>query len=264
VNSYGQLVIESRANMTIDASSVPGGMQPEGLALLGFSEGTVTTKDPYFDIQIGNDNPVRVYIEPDDTEATLQAKLEYDPLAGTGIPGLYVDFDGATGRMILRPGRDDSNGGPTFGGDIKIIGGSCTADGTGGSGVVAGATVIESLFGNNNPITNMRYDANTPFRYSNLGPDAALNTGIISSTTLIDYAQKMINQQSEEILLTEARRDDEQSFRDLLQKEHMAKSTVNIDEELSHLILVQTAYAAAARMVSAIDDMFSELINAVR
>jgi flagellar hook-associated protein 1 FlgK len=166
--------------------------------------------------------------------------------------------------MTLRPGRDDSNGGPTFGGDIKIIGGSFTANGTGGAGVASGATVVEALFGNNNPVTNVRYDANTPFRYTNLGPNAALNTGVISSTSLVDYAQKMINQQSEEILLTEARRDDEVAFRDLLQTEHMGRSSVNIDEELSHLILVQTAYAAAARMVSAIDDMFSELINAVR
>lgn len=264
VNSYGQLVVETRANMTVDASSVPGGMQREGLALLGFSEGTIATKDPYIDIQIGNDNPVRVYIEPQDTEATLAAKLEYNPLTGTGIPGLYVDINATTGRMTLRPGRDDSNGGPTFGGDIKIIGGSFTANGTGGAGVASGATVVEALFGNNNPVANVRYDANTPFRYTNLGPNAALNTGVISSTSLVDYAQKMINQQSEEILLTEARRDDEVAFRDLLQTEHMGRSSVNIDEELSHLILVQTAYAAAARMVSAIDDMFSELINAVR
>ncbi len=264
VNPYGQLVIESRAHISLDASTPPGGMRPEGLALMGFAEGTSVTKDPYIDIQVGNDNPVRITIEPNDTEATLAAKLEYNALGHTGIPGLYVDIDPVTGRMTLRPGRDDSNGGPSFGGDIKIVGGSFVSDGTGGAGVPAGATIIEALFGNNSPVSNVRYDANTPFRYTNLGPAASLNTGIISSTTLIDYAQKMINQQTEEVLVAETRRNDEQAFRDLLQTEHMEKSTVNIDEELSHLILVQTAYAAAARMVSAIDDMFTELINAVR
>lgn len=264
VNPYGQLVIESRAHITLDASTPPGGMRPEGLALMGFAEGTSTTTDPYIDIQVGSDAPVRVHIEPNDTEATLAAKLEYNTLTGTGIPGLHVDIDPLTGMMTLRPGRDDSNGGPLFGGDIKITGGSFTADGTGGAGVPAGATMIAALFGNNAPVTNVRYDTTSAFRYTNLGPNAALNTGIISSTTLIDFSQKMINQHAEEVLVAEARRNDEQAFRDLLQTEHMEKSTVNIDEELSHLILVQTAYAAAARMVSAIDDMFSELINAIR
>lgn len=264
VNSYGQLSIQSRANITMDSSTPVGGMREEGFALMGFADGTSTTQDPYIEIQVGDDTPVRVYIEPNDDEVTLAAKLEYNTLAGTGIPGLYVDIDPLTGFLSLRPGRDDSNGGPEFGGDIKILGGPFTADGTGGSGVAAGATVIAALFGNNSPVTNVRYDANIPFRYNNLGPGASLNTGIISSTTLIDYSQKMVNQQTEEVLLAEARRDDEMSFRDLLQKEYMDKSTVNIDEELSHLIVVQTAYAAAARMVSAIDDLFRELIDAVR
>jgi flagellar hook-associated protein 1 FlgK len=39
---------------------------------------------------------------------------------------------------------------------------------------------------------------------------------------------------------------------------------VNVDEELSMLIVVQTAYAAAARAVSAADEMFDELLNAFR
>lgn len=264
VNTYGQLVIESRANIALEASTPPGGMRPEGLALLGFAEGTSTTKDPYIDIQVGSDAPVRVYIEPNDTEATLAAKLEYNALTGTGIPGLHVIIDPLTGTMTLRPGRDDSNGGPSYGGDIKIVGGSFTADGTGASGVPAGATMITALFGNNSPVANVRYDATSAFRYTNLGPNAALNTGIISSTTLIDFSQKMINQHAEEVLSAEARRNDEKAFRDLLQTEHMEKSTVNIDEELSHLILVQNAYAAAARMVSAIDEMFTELMDAVR
>ena len=123
---------------------------------------------------------------------------------------------------------------------------------------------MQALFGANNPITNVLYSTTNNFRSSNLGPDASLNTGIISATSLIDYSQKMVNQQTEEILLATARRDDEKSFRDLLETEYMDKSTVNIDEELSHLIVVQTAYAAAARMVSAIDEMFGELLNAVR
>ncbi|QQG36442.1 MAG: flagellar hook-associated protein FlgK [Micavibrio aeruginosavorus] len=264
VSPYGELTIQSRANITLDASSMANGMREEGLALLGFTEGTFDTTDPYIDVQVGKDNPVRVTIEPGDTETELADKLEYDSSTGTGVPGLYVDIDAATGFLTLRPGNDDSNGGPVFGGDIKIIGGPFTADGTGGSGVAAGATVIESLFGNNNPINNILHTTNSTFRYSNLGPYADINTGIISSTTLIDYSQKMVNQHAEEVLLAEARMNDEQSFRDLIQKEFLDQSSVNIDEELSHLIVVQTAYAASARMISAIDELFAELLNAFR
>ena len=261
---YGELTIQSRANMTIDSSAPAGGMRPEGLALLGLTDGAYATQDPYIDIQIGQDNPVRVTIEPGDTEVTLAAKLEYNAGTGTGIPGLFVDIDVITGFLTLRPGRDDSNGGPSFGGDIKITGGPFAANGTGGSGVANGATIIQSLFGNNSPVANITHETTSSFRYKNLGPNAGVNTGIISSTTLIDYSQKMINQHAEEINIAQARHDDEKSFRDLIQTEFMEKSTVNIDEELSHLIVVQTAYAASARMISAIDELFRELIDAVR
>lgn len=263
ISPYGELVINTRANLTIDASTAVNGMRPEGLALLGFQEGTYNTSDPYIEIQVGKDAPVRITIEPGDTETTLLDKLEYDALTGTGVPGLFANID-ANGFLTLRPGNDDSNGGPVFGGDIKIIGGSFVSNGTGGSGVASGATIMQAIFGVNNPITNVLYSTTNNFRYSNLGPNASLNTGIISATSLIDYSQKMVNQQTEEILLATARRNDEKSFRDLLETEYMDKSTVNIDEELSHLIVVQTAYAAAARMVSAIDEMFGELLNAVR
>ena len=43
----------------------------------------------------------------------------------------------------------------------------------------------------------------------------------------------------------------------------MDESAVNIDEELSMLIVIQTAYAAAARAVTAADEMFTELLNAI-
>ncbi|MCM2344227.1 MAG: flagellar hook-associated protein FlgK [Alphaproteobacteria bacterium] len=264
VSPYGELTIQTRANVTIDGSSMANGMREEGLALLGLTEGTFNTTDPYLEVQVGRDNPVRITIVPGDTETELADKLEYDSLTGTGVPGLFVDIDPATGFLSLRPGNDDSNGGPVFGGDIKIIGGPFTADGSGGSGVAAGSTIVQSLFGNNSPISNVLHTTTSAFRYRQLGPHADINTGIISSTSLIDYSQKMVNQHAEEVLLAEAQRNDEQSFRDLIQKEFMDQSSVNIDEELSHLIVVQTAYSASARMISAIDDLFTELLNAFR
>ncbi len=261
---YGQLIITTTGNVTIDATSFGAtAMGTDGLEYLGLSEDTFVTTDPYFDVQVGNDLSVRVTIEPGDMETELLDKLEYDSATQVGVPGLYADIDAATGFLTIRPGNDDSNGGPVFGGDISLLGGAFESDGTGGSGVALGATILESLFGANDPVSDVLYSANNPFRTSNLGPGADIETGSISTTNLIDYAQKMVNRQTEEINLTEAKREDEETFRQLLQTRLTDESGVNIDEELSNMIVVQTAYAAAARTVTAIDEMFQTLISMI-
>ncbi|HEY8191905.1 MAG TPA: flagellar basal body rod C-terminal domain-containing protein, partial [Alphaproteobacteria bacterium] len=277
VNGYGQLVIESRANITINGTFA-GGMGQDGLDYLGLTEGTYNTTDPYLDIQVGNDTPVRVTIEPGEDETDFVAKLDKIAAGDAGVPGLAVDLDGVTGLLTLRPGDDVTN--PTFGGDIKILGGPFRTVNPLSPDVLAldttppidgsGLTLVEALFGTNSPVSNVGYSSptaivgvNVTFRSANLGPGADINTGIISSANLIDYAQKLVNRQSEEINTVEARVKDETSFRDLLQRRLLDESGVNLDEELSNLIVIQTAYAAAARVVSAIGKQFDDLLNSV-
>jgi flagellar hook-associated protein 1 FlgK len=84
------------------------------------------------------------------------------------------------------------------------------------------------------------------------------------SSTLIDFSQKIVNKQIEQITILENRFEDENSFKDTLEKQLLDETGVNLDEELSNLILIQTAYSAAARALTAIDDMFEELLNAFR
>lgn len=275
VNGYGQLVIESRANITIDASfpvgnPPDGGMDDEGLAFLGLTAGTVTTTDPYIDVQVGNDAPTRITIEPGDDETDLLNKLNKISGVDFGVPGLAVDDDLTSalggGTLILRPG--DNAGSPTFGGDIKIVGGPFASEG-GVSGTAAGTSIIAALFGSDNPIRAIPHELSTgsgrmeAFRRAGLGPNAAINTGIISSTSLIDYAQKMVNRHAAESNAVKAKITDETAFRDLLQRRLLDESGVNLDEELSNLIVMQTAFAAAARVIAAIDEEFQELLNAV-
>ena len=102
------------------------------------------------------------------------------------------------------------------------------------------------------------------FRTDYLGPGANISTGISNGTTLLDFSQKMINEQSQESILTEARRDDTTSLKETIQRQVLDDSGVNIDEELAHLIQVQTAYTAAARVITAVNELFDDLINAVR
>ncbi len=269
VNAYGQLVIESRANITIDASfptgnPPDGGMRDEGLAFLGLTAGTYATTDPYIDVQVGNDPPTRITIEPGDDENSLMTKLQ-------NVPGLAIDDDLTDalggGLLILRPGDDSTN--PNFGGDLKITGGPFTSEG-GANGTAVGTTIITALFGTEDPVDDIPYEVPTSagayesFRRDRLGPNAQISTGIISSTDLIDFAQKMVNQQSAESISVAAQIKDETSFRDLLQRRLLDESGVNIEEELSQMIVIQTAFSAAARVISAIDEEFQELLNAIR
>lgn len=260
-NSYGQLVLQSTGNITVAASGA-GMMGDAGLTFLGLKAGSYATSDPYLDIQVGNDPVKRVTIEPGDTETDFLAKLEYNPLTGSGVPGLYADINSTTGRLTLRPGGDNSNGGPRFGGDLKISGGPFTASGTGGSGAVAGAGVLKSLFGTDSPIADVLQNTTNPFRTKNLGPNADIDTGSISTTSIIDFGQQMVNRQAGEATAADNQAKDEKSFRDALQSKLTDKTGVNIDEELANLIVVQTAYAASARAITAVNSLFQDLLDA--
>jgi len=288
-NSYGQLLIESEGNITIDGSGFAGSMGSDAMAALGLQEGVFTTEDPSFTVQIGNGAPQTITIAPGETLADLQAKLEYDAVANTGVPGLFFEINADNG-LTLRPGIDDSNWSPTsplttepeYGGDITITGSSFVTDGA-ANGAPDGLNIVSALFGSFNiagvetsPVTNVAYESQTVvpvspaaatftnFRNEFLGPDAAISTGIFSANNLLDYAQKVIDETSQDYLQAQSAFENEDTLRGIIQREFSDESGVNIDEEMSNLIVVQTAYAAAARAVTAADEMFQELINAIR
>ncbi|HPD83025.1 MAG TPA: flagellar hook-associated protein FlgK [Alphaproteobacteria bacterium] len=284
-NNYGQLVIQSRGNVTIAGTGFANAMGTTALDVLGIAEGTFVTEDPNFNVQIGNDTPVNITIEPGDTFVELQAKLEYNTTTGTGVPGLFVDIDAITGFLTLRPGVDDSNWGPLdtaplFGGDIRITGGPFATD-TAVNGFPDNVSIVGALFGSfsagppvteTSPISTAGYSFEitngsgtfTNIRNQFLGPNAAISTGIFSSSNLIDYAQKMIDETSQDYLQAQSAFENEDTLRGIVQRQFSDDSGVNIDEEMSNLIVVQTAYAAAARAITAADEMFQELINAFR
>jgi flagellar hook-associated protein 1 FlgK len=282
-NGYGQLVLESSGNITIAGTGFPNAVGQSFLAAVGITEGVSVTKDPSFNVQVGNGAVHNITIEPDDTYVELQAKLEYNPATGTGIPGLFVDIDNVTGQLSLRPGIDDSNFGPldtapVYGGDIKITSGP-TATNAAANGTPDNISIIGALFGSytaagaeTSPLTDVGYSFETSngsgsftnIRNRNLGPDASISTGIYSATNLIDFAQKIINETSQDFIETQSAFDNEDTLRGIIQRQFSDNSGVNIDEEMSHLIVIQTAYSAAARAITAADEMFQELLSAFR
>ncbi|GJL85722.1 MAG: hypothetical protein DHS20C02_14970 [Micavibrio sp.] len=286
INSFGQLEITSRWDINIADVN----MGQVGFDFLGLPQGTINATDPYFDVQVGNDAPVRITILPGDDENDLIDKLILDPLipGDVGVAGLAYDAVtfAATGELILRPGDDFAN--PVFGGDIKITSGPFNVDAATAEINLAvpgtlsdGISFVSSLFGSFSagppiqdlsPVTNTSYGseisvANTnliSFRQDLLGPGASISTNLIGSNRLIDYAQKMVNEHSQQILLNESRLEDEETLQNVLQEQILNDSGVNLDEELSNLIVFQTAFAASARVVNAIDELFRELLDAVR
>lgn len=293
VGTNGELVIDTRGSIEIDASFGATGIGQTGLDYLGLVENPgdpFLPEDPYFDVQVGNHDPVRITLEPGDTDVELIAKLQ-------AVPGLAVDTVNFAldGFLRLRPGTDYDN--PDFGGSLKLIGGPFETSGAslGSPPAVAGRTsiddgvnVLSALFGtyvdldpgpgviieDQSPVSNVEYqsetDASLPvpipttqFRTSLLGPGADISTEIIGSSQLIDFAQKMVNQHTQELNSTTNRIADEDTLRELLQRQLLDDSGINLDEELGNLIVVQTAFAASARVVNAVDEMFRELLAAI-
>jgi len=283
-NTNGQLSIQSRGNITLAATGFANEMGTEAFSALGFAEDTYVTEDPYFDVQVGSGTPVRITIEPGEDENDLVNKLEYDPLTGEGVPGLWVDLDAGTGFLTIRPGIDDSNGGPDYGGDMRLVAGPARTAGAVNPALAAlpqSVNIIGALFGSytvnggtvtqSSPIENIEYQSETflgsgvfvSFRHNYLGPEANVTSDIVTGRAVIDFSQSMVNSHAQRSLLNQAQQGDAVSLRDLLQERFLGESGVNIDEELSMLIVVQTAYAASARAVSAADEMFQDLLNAI-
>ena len=275
INSDGRLVIESRGDVTIAAAAAEP-LSDTGFAFLGLVPAIYEAEDPYFDVAVGNDEPTRIYIEPADTEVELLAKLQ-------AVPGLAVeDFTASVDGFIrLRPGND--YGTPEFGGGITITGGPFETSGAGvGVGTIPdGLNIVSALFASfdagppvqdTSPVSNVAYASDvsatagttTAFRNSLLGPEADISTNITGALTLESYAQSIVNEHAQEIIGIQNRAADEESLRELLETQLSNESGVNIDEELSTLIVVQTAYTAAARVVTAIDELFDDLLAAFR
>ncbi len=175
---------------------------------------------------------------------------------------------------------------PEFGGDIKITSSVAEVDAANAEinnvtpGTLAdGISLVSAIFGSFNasgqdlsPVTNVSYQSETEngsgvflaFREDSLGADLSISTNIAGATSLTSFAQKMVNEHVQELILTQSRIEDEQALQELLQTQFLNESGVNIDEELGNLIVIQTAYSASARVVSAVDELFQELLNAVR
>lgn len=222
LNGLGQLRIQTNADIGITDISLGGA---PALAALGLTAGTTTAQNPSFTVQVGTQSPVNISISPTDTAADILADLN-------AIDGLQATLNGA-GQLVITPTR---------GGSLAIAN-------------VQGEP-LQALGLN---ITNI---AHTAFRSTGAGPSGGLTTNLLNNSTVADYSRSLLASQAEDAAGSVTANDRENAYLQTLTKRNQDTSGVNLDQELSELIRVQTAYSAAARMISASEQMMDELFAA--
>jgi flagellar hook-associated protein 1 FlgK len=128
-------------------------------------------------------------------------------------------------------------------------GGSLTVTDTAGAPLAAMGVTISNV-------------AFTAFRQTHLGPDGTLSTGLLANSTLQNFMSSSIAVQSQAANVNQAQSAQETTYFNTLQQRNANTSGVNIDQEMTNLIQVQSAYAAAAKMIAATKSMFDTLLAA--
>jgi flagellar hook-associated protein 1 FlgK len=196
------------------------------LPALGLTAGTTPMPALSFNVQVGTNPPVAISIAATDTSTDLLTKLN-------AVSGLTASLDPVTGFLVMTP---------TNGGSLGAI------DATGGPLSALGVA-----------ITNVPF---TPFRQNNLGPNGTISTGLLANSTLQDYISSSVSVQSEAANLNQTQSTQETSYLNTLQNQNSNLSGVSIDQEMTRLIQVQSAYTAAAKMITATQTLFQDLIAA--
>lgn len=101
----------------------------------------------------------------------------------------------------------------------------------------------------------------TTFQYSPL-------SGVGSSSapfkgTLLSYMQQFTSQQGEAAQAASQLADGQNVVLNTLQQKFTSSSGVNVDDEMAHLLSLQNAYAANARVMSTVNQMYQTLMQAM-
>ncbi len=213
-----------RAGADITIGDVSLGAQ--GIASLGLSFGTTVAQDPSFSVQVGGQSAVTISIASTDTSTDLLAKLN-------AVPGLSATLNGSGGLVLT----------PTEGGGLALQ--NLTGTPLNALGLTVGNV------------------ANTAFRQNNLGPGANLSTGLPGTGSITDFATNAMASQAQDASIAGDASTQETNYLNTLTQQNSNTSGVNLDQELANLTRVQSAYNAAAHMLSTSEKMLDDLMNAV-
>jgi flagellar hook-associated protein 1 FlgK len=98
-----------------------------------------------------------------------------------------------------------------------------------------------------------------------LGASGTLSASFgAAGDTLSAFATSLVSSQSQQSALTTSQLTTEQALQTSLNAKVTSVSGVNMDTELSQMLTLQNAYGANARVISAVQSMFTSLLQAVQ
>ena len=164
---------------------------------------------------------------------------------------------------------------PLFTDGNGLYTGAITAAGQQSVGLAARIRVNSQIVGD--PAKLVQYNATTPsgdtkrpdFLYQQLTAGKSLyspSTGFGTSTlpfqaTLSNFSQQIASAQGQAADTAKQIADGQDVVLSTLQQKFNSQSGVNIDEEMAHLLSLQNAYAANARVMSTVKQMFDALMQ---
>jgi flagellar hook-associated protein 1 FlgK len=213
------------------------------------------------------------------------ANLQFSNPSGST---LRVLDDGATNRSDVTAASVTTTMTSLTSGNVQLplftdngtpYGGAITANGSQQVGFAARISVNTALLGDpsraiiysTNPLTpsgdTSRSDfiltqlSSGTYRYS---PQTGIGTtGAPFTGTLTNFARQFISQQGEAASAAKQLSDGQSVVLNTLQNKQSAASGVNIDDEMAHLLALQNAYSANARVMSSIKQMYDTLIQSM-
>ena len=102
------------------------------------------------------------------------------------------------------------------------------------------------------------------FNTTGLGADGSLSAPFGAPSTLSEYATDLVSAQSQQSATTSSELTIEQSVQTGMQSQVGSVSGIKMDTEMSMMISLQNAYGANARVITAMQAMFTQLLQAVQ
>jgi len=167
---------------------------------------------------------------------------------------------------------------PLFTDGGNLFTGAITASGTQQTGLAGRITVNTALIGDpsrlvvysTSPLTSSGDTTRPDFLYDRLmngsyyySPQSGIGTTAAPYRgTLRDFTQQFISAQGEIASAADQLKQGQDVVLNTLQQKFDSSAGINIDEEMAHLLALQNAYAANARIMSVVKEMFNALLQA--
>ncbi|MBN8990837.1 MAG: flagellar hook-associated protein FlgK [Rhizobiales bacterium] len=168
---------------------------------------------------------------------------------------------------------------PLFTDNGGLYTGAITANGSQQTGLAGRISINTALLGDpsrsiiysTNPLTAAADTSRSDFILTQLStgsyrysPQTGIGTtGAPFTGTLTNFARQFISQQGEAANAAKQLADGQDVVLNTLQNKVSATSGVNIDDEMAHLLALQNAYSANARVMSSIKQMYDTLIQSM-